>query len=62
MVKRGTMRIAAADDHGALNAKSALRGGMVDELRLGEIQFQARFKHSSAAAASTVAMGQLSWR
>ena len=30
---------------------------MVDELRLGEIQFQTRFKHSSAAAASTVAMG-----
>ena len=57
MVERGTMRIAATDDHGALNSKRALRGGMVDELRLGEIQFQARFKHSSAAAASTVAMG-----
>ena len=50
------MRIAATDDHGALGA-NALRGGMVDELRLGEIQFQTRFKHNSAAAASTVAMG-----
>ena len=30
MVERGPMRIAAADDHGVLYAKRALRGGMID--------------------------------
>ena len=54
------MRIAATDNHGALNSKRALRGGMVDEVRLGEIQFQTRFKYSSAAAASTVVRTALS--
>ena len=53
------MRIAAADDHGVLDAQRALSGRVVNQLRLGQRQFKARFKYRRAAAAAPVAVGAI---
>ena len=47
------MRVAGGDDEGVGDAEVALRGLLVDELGLGEVELEARLEDRCATAAAT---------